>query len=38
MNPDDDVDAGEIDTEEPHDFGTIAEPMEYFATDFGGLE
>lgn len=38
MNTDDDVDAGEIDTDEAHDFGTIADPMDYFATDFGDLE
>lgn len=38
MSEDEDVDAGEINTQEAHDFGSITEPMEYFDTDFGDLE
>lgn len=38
MSTDDDVDAGEISTQEAYDFGAIAEPIDYFDTDFGDLE
>lgn len=38
MNTDDDVDAGDINTQDAQDFGSIAETVDYFDTDFGELD